>query len=83
MIQKSENETHLRFCIGEHPGMQISVSRDASGDGQLILDIRRSLPFLGVTAFLTFNEARELAEALTAAAAEWTPEQPIETIRKE
>ena len=77
MITRYENKQALRLTInhGDHGKTELAVGRDNSGDGLLILGLHRGQPLFDVTAFISFDEARELAEALTLATGEWEPKK--------
>ena len=79
MITRYETKTHLSLTVnGGEPGKtELRVGRDNSGDGLLILGLHRGQPLFDVTAFISFDEARELAEALTLATGEWEPKKEL------
>lgn len=84
MIERYESETNLRMSVGrqDHSRTELSVGRDTSDDGVIILGLRRWDPMFDVTAFLSFDEALELAQMLTEITGEWTPSADAENCGK-
>lgn len=79
MITRYESATNLKLTVNGDVGLrdkiEMSAGRDNSGDNVVILQLHRWSPLFDVTAFISFDEARELAEALTIATGEWTPKK--------